>query len=113
MDKLFRKAFEELTLESLSGEQFQMLTQGYEEEKQELSTRAVTLDNEISAQQDKLLNADRFLAIVNRYTDIQELTPEIVREFIDRIVVYERSEPRKKKNYTQEVEVYFNFVGKI
>ena len=113
LNKLFRKAFEELTLENLSGEQFQMLTQGYEKEKQELFARAVTLENEISAQQDKLLNADRFLAIVNKYTDIRELTPEIVREFIDRIVVHERSEPCKKKNYTQEVEVYFNFVGKV
>lgn len=113
LDKLFRKAFEELTLENLSGEQFQMLTQGYEFEKQELSARAATLDNEISTQQDKLLNADRFLSIVDRYTDIRELTPEIVREFIDRIVVHERSAPWKKKNYTQEVEVYFNFVGKV
>lgn len=113
LDKLFRKAFEELTLENLSSEQFQMLTQGYEAEKQELSARAATLDNEINIQQDKLLNADRFLAIVDRYTDIRELTPEIVREFIDKIVVHERSEPWKKKNYTQEVEVYFNFVGKV
>lgn len=31
----------------------------------------------------------------------------------DRFVVHGRSEPWKKKNYTQEVEVYFNFVGKV
>ena len=112
LDKLFRKAFEELTLENLSAQQFQMLTQGYEIEKQELSARIATLDNEISAEQDKLLNADRFLKIVDKYTDIQKLTPEIVREFVDKIVVHERSEPWKKKNYTQQVDVYFNFVGK-
>ena len=52
-------------------------------------------------------------AIVDRYTDIGELTAEIVGEFIDRIVAHERFEPRKKKNYTQEVEVYFKFVGKV
>lgn len=113
LDKLFRKAFEELTLENLSSQQFQMLTQGYEAEKQELTPRVEVLEKEISTEQDKLLSADRFLAIVNRYTDIQALTPEIVREFIDRVVVHERSEPWKKKNYTQEVEVYFNFVGKV
>lgn len=113
LDKLFRKAFEELILENLSQQQFQMLTQGYKAEKQELAARAATLNNEITSQQNKMLNADRFLAIVERYTDIRELTPEIVREFIDRIVVHERSEPWKKKNYTQEVEVYFNFVGKV
>lgn len=85
----------------------------YEDEKQVLTARLTTLEEEISTQQDKLLNADRFLAIVDKYTDIQELTPEIVREFIDRIVVHERSERWKRKNYTQEVEVYFNFVGKV
>lgn len=113
LDKLFRKAFEELTLENLSSQQFQMLTQGYEAEKQELAPRVEVLEKEISTEEDKMLSADRFLAIVDRYTDIRELTPEIVREFIDRIVVHERSEPWKKKNYTQEVEVYFNFVGKV
>ncbi|MDD4389258.1 MAG: DUF4368 domain-containing protein [Eubacteriales bacterium] len=45
--------------------------------------------------------------------DIQELTPELVREFIEKIVVHDRSEPWKKKNYTQQVDVYFNFVGKV
>ncbi|MDD2355473.1 MAG: DUF4368 domain-containing protein [Lachnospiraceae bacterium] len=50
---------------------------------------------------------------MDRYTDIRELTPEIVREFIDRIVAHKRSESWKKKNYTQEIEVYFNFVGKV
>ncbi|WP_227831759.1 MULTISPECIES: DUF4368 domain-containing protein [unclassified Clostridioides] len=68
---------------------------------------------EIDAEQDKLLNADRFLKIVEKYTDIRELTSELVREFIEKIIVYERSEPRKKKNYTQQVEVYFNFVGRV
>lgn len=47
------------------------------------------------------------------YTDIQKVTPEIVREFIEKIVVHERSERWKKKNYTQQVDVYFNFVGKV
>lgn len=60
-----------------------------------------------------MLNADRFMSVVDRYTDIQELTPEIVREFVEKIVVYERSERWKKKNYTQQVDVYFNFMGKV
>ena len=70
-------------------------------------------EQEISTGKDTMLNADSFMAVVDRYTDIQNLTPEIVREFIDRIVVHERSEPYKKKNYTQQVDVYFNFVGRL
>lgn len=113
LDRLFRKAFEEMTLENLSEQQFKMLTQGYESEKQELAARSEMLKMEIDTEQDKMLNADRFLKIVDKYTDIRELTPELAREFIDKIVVHERSEPWKKKNYTQRVDVYFNFVGKV
>lgn len=113
LDKLFRKAFEEMTLENLPQQQFKLLTDGYEAEKQDLSARSAALKTEIESEQDKLLNADRFLKIMGKYTDIRELTPELVREFIDKIVVYERSEPWKKKNYTQQVDVYFNFVGRV
>ncbi|MEG2136914.1 MAG: DUF4368 domain-containing protein [Clostridia bacterium] len=47
------------------------------------------------------------------YTNIQALTPELVRGVIDKIVVHERSEAWKKKNCTQRADVYFNFVGKV
>lgn len=60
-----------------------------------------------------MLNADRFMAIVDRYMEIQALAPEIVQEFVQKIVVHERSEPWRKKYYTQQVDVYFNFVGKV
>ncbi len=113
LDKLFRKAFEQLALENLSEVQFKTLTGNYETEKQELIALTGKLEQEIAAGKDTILNADRSMAIVDRYTDIQELTPEIVREFIEKIVVHERSEPYKKKNYTQQVDVYFNFVGMV
>ncbi|WP_313133521.1 DUF4368 domain-containing protein [Anaerocolumna sp.] len=113
LDKLFRRAFEQLALENLSEAQFKALTGGYEDEKQELITLASKLEQEISTGRDTMLNADRFMAVVSRYTDIQALTPEIVREFIDKIVAHERSERWKKKNYTQQVDVYFNFVGRV
>ncbi|MGF7145905.1 ABC-type hemin transport system ATPase subunit [Anaerotaenia torta] len=113
LDKLFRKAFEQMALEHLSEQQFHMLTGGYETEKTALSNRAAELEQAIGGAKHKMLNADRFLKIVDKYTDIQELTPELVREFIEKIVVHDRSEPWKKKNYTQQVDVYFNFVGKV
>lgn len=113
LDKLFRKAFEQLALENLSKVQFKALTGNYETEKQELIALTGKLEQEIATGKDTILNADRFMAVVDRYTDIQELTTEIVREFVEKIVVYERSKPYKKKNYTQQVDVYFNFVGRV
>ena len=93
--------------------QFKSLTGGYEAEKQELLFMSERLKEEIDTEQGKMVSADRFLNIVDKYMDIRELTPEIVREFVEKIVVHERSEPYKKKNYTQQVDVYFNFVGRV
>ena len=111
LETLFRRSFEELALGHLSDGQFQTLVKGYEQEKAELEAKAETLRNEIVNQQDTLLNADRFRRLVDKYTDITELTPELVREFIQRIEIHERSGRYKKKHYTQQVDIYFNFIG--
>ncbi|WP_417084806.1 DUF4368 domain-containing protein [Evtepia gabavorous] len=105
LETLFRRSFEELALGHLSDGQFQTLVQGYEQEKAEM------LKDEIANRQDTLLNAERFRKLVDKYTDITELTPELVREFVERIEVHERSGRYKKKHYTQQVDIYFNFIG--
>lgn len=66
MDKLFRKAFEQLALENLSEAQFKALTDGYEAEKQELLTLSGKLEQEIIAGKKTMLNVDRFMAVVDR-----------------------------------------------
>lgn len=53
-DKLFRKAFKEMTLNNLSGQQFKLLTGVYEDEKQELSIRSNVLELEINSEQEKI-----------------------------------------------------------
>ena len=78
-----------------------MLVRGYEQEKAELEAKAETLKDEIANRQDTLLNAERFRKLVDKYTDITELMPELVREFVERIEVHERSGRYKKKHYTQ------------
>lgn len=113
LDKLLQKAFEQLPPENLSETQFKALTGNYETERQELTQRFGKPEHEIRSEKDTMLNVDRFPAVVGKYTDIQKLTPEIVREFIEKIARHERSEPWKKKNYTQQVDVYFNFVGRV
>ena len=80
LEKLFRAVFEQLALANLSETQFKALTGGYEEEKQELTIRSEMLEQKINAEKDRMLNADRFLKVVQRYTELQELTPEVVRE---------------------------------
>ncbi len=53
-----------------------------------------------------MLNTDRLMAVVDGNTAIQKPILKIVQEFVEKIVMYERSEPYKKKNDTQQVDVY-------
>lgn len=111
LETLFRRSFEELVLGHLSDGQFQTLVKGYKLEKAELEAKTETLKDKIANWQDTLQNADRFRKLVDKYTDIAERTPELVREFIQRIEIHERSGRHKKKHYTQQVDIYFNFIG--
>lgn len=113
LDKLFKKAFEESVLENLSQERFHMLTEEYEAGKSGLIERQIMLESDIAKQQEQMIGTERFLKLVDKYTDIQKLTSEIAREFIERIEIHNRSEPFKKKDYTQQIDIYFNFVGKL
>lgn len=57
------------------------------------------------------MNADGFLEIVKRYSDITELSLEILNEFIDKIVVHHREEINYIKQ--QRVEIYYKMIGFI
>ena len=55
-------------------------------------------------------DVDRFLSVVERYTDIPELTPCILHEFVEKIIVHAASDP-KGKNRTQEIDIYYKGIG--
>ena len=60
----------------------------------------------------KSANVERFLSVVERYTEIPELTPCILHEFVEKIVVHAASDP-KGKNRTQEIDIYYKGIGAL
>jgi len=109
LDTLFRKLYEDNALGKLSDHQFVAMTSGYEDEKKSLSERAAVLEREINTAAERKADVDRFIKIVGRYTDIQELTYENVHEFIDRILIHELD----KETDTRKIEIFYSFVGQI
>ena len=96
----------------LSDERFQKLSVGYEQEQHQLQEVAATLRGEIEAEERKSANVERFLSVVERYTEIPELTPCILHEFIEKIVVHAASDS-KGKNRTQEIDIYYKGIGAL
>ena len=69
------------------------------------------LREEIEAVECKSANVDRFLSIVDRYTEIPELTPHILHEFVEKIVIYAATDPHSKVNRRQQVDIYYKGIG--
>ena len=56
-------------------------------------------------------NASKFAAIVNKYSDFEELTPEVIHAFIDKIFVHEKA--KEGTHFRQTIEKVYNFVGAV
>ena len=59
---------------------------------------------------------DRFMKLVNKYSNITELNAEIIRTFVEKIIVHETEAldgKRRGKLRRQEIEIYYSFVGKV
>lgn len=75
----------------------------YSAERDECKAHIPQMEAELEAQEANIRGVDQFLKVVDRYLDIRELAPEILHGFVECSVVHERSQPWKKKNYTQKV----------
>ena len=109
LNVLFRKLYEDNALGRLSDEQFTFLTSGYDEEKRTLAQKIVELKQEIETATERSVDVKRFIALVRRYTAIDELTYENIHEFIDRILIHELD----KETNTRKIEIFYSFVGKV
>lgn len=95
----------------LTDERFHKLSTDYEAEQAGLQTQAAILREEIEEVEGKSANVDRFLSVVRQYTDIPELTPRILHEFVEKIVIHAATDPHSKINRRQEVDIYYKGIG--
>ena len=90
LDTLCEKVFEEKILGNLSQERILKLFGKYEEEQFELKAKIKNMKKVVAEEKKHQFNADGFLKIVRKYSEVEELTLGILQEFIDKIVVYHR-----------------------
>ncbi len=109
LNMLFRKLYEDNALGRISDEQFVFLTSSYEEEKKVLTQKIKELTSVINTATERNSDIKKFIALVHKYTRINELTYENVHEFIDRILIHELD----KETNTRKIEIFYSFVGKV
>lgn len=110
LDAIFKKLYEDSVLGRITAEQFQMLSASYTDEQAKLTETLPQRESEIRHLKETVSNTAAFLDKAKRYTDIQELTPELLRLFIQKIVVHEK-EVKWSKHAPQTVEIHYADIG--
>ena len=83
----------------------------YEAEQAQLTERAAELEKLLSDARQKAINADYFLSLVRKYTDIQELDAQIIREFVEKMYVYQAERIDGQK--VQRIRIVWNCIGEF
>lgn len=111
LDNIFKRLYEDNISGKLSDDRFHKLSTDYEREQRDLQSQALLLREEIEAAESESANVERFLSIVERYTDIPKLTPCILHEFVEKIVVHAATDPHSKTKRRQEIDIYYKGIG--
>ena len=109
LDRVFRKLYEDNALGKPTDQQFEMLTSGFDNERVELKIKLTELMDQINSVTERGADVDKFVEIVRRYTDVQELTFENVHELVDRILIHETDH----ETNTRKIEIYYSFVNHV
>ena len=112
LSAIFKRLYEDSVAGRITDERFAELSADYEAEQRQVRAHAAELQAELSKAQEATVNAERFMNIVRRHISFEELTPTLLREFIEKIVVHECSYD-ENKHRRQEIEIYYSFVGKV
>jgi len=111
LDEIIQRLYEDNIEGKISDERFAKMTANYEAEQQTLEKRVTELKSIMTEEKESALNVDHFLTLVRKYTDIKELTAEIIREFVEKIYVYkpERIDGRR----VQRIKIVWNCIGEF
>ena len=111
LDILLKKVYEDNALGRLPDKRYEMLSAGYEKEQAELEQSIKTCREQLTQYDEDTDRTEEFLALVHKYTDITELTPVIINEFVDKILVHKAEKIDGER--VMEIEIYLNFIGKV
>lgn len=112
LDGIIERLYGDNVSGKITDERFMKMSAKFEKEQAELNKKIPALHKEFSEIENENANIDRFMQIVRKYTEVEELTLAIVHEFIDRIIVHD-PENARGKNRVQRVEIVYNNIGVV
>ena len=111
IDNLFMHIYEDNVSGKITNDRFRNLSFNYDKEQQELKIKIEQLSKEIENTEKKDTDITQFISNVKKYTEITDLTPEILNELIEKILIHQAEKIDGKK--VQEIDIYYRGVGII
>ncbi len=111
IDNLFRHIYEDNVSGKITDERFRNLSFNYDNEQKELKIKIEQLAKDIDNTEKKETDLTQFISNVKKYTEITKLTPEILNELIEKILIHQSKKVNGKK--VQEIDIYYRGVGII
>ena len=111
LDGIIQRLYEDNIEGKVSDERFAKLTATYEAEQHTLEKRIAELERIMATTKNESLGVDTFLTLVRKYTDIKELDAEIIRVFVEKILVYKAE--KVDGHRVQRIKIIYNGIGEI
>ena len=113
IDSLLCKAYEDKVFGKMDDSVYISLEAKYVAERNSLVSENKILEDRVKKYEKGQISPKRFLKLIKKYESFDELTPVMINELIDRIVVHKKIVDFDQPYDTQEIEIYFNFIGKV
>ena len=110
LERLMCRIYEDMILEKIPSSRYEILNSQYETEQRALSKEIEDLELEISRYENETDKVRKFISLISRYENFDELTNTMINEFVEKIIIHERDR-KGSQTSRQKIEIYFNFIG--
>lgn len=111
IDTIIQRLYEDNISGKLSDERFSKMSATYEREQKGLEISTSELRIAVENCEQKKVNIKSFMKLVKSYTEPEQLTPEILRMFVEKVVVHAKDESNGRR--VRRIDIYYNFVGQF
>jgi len=112
LERLLNKIYEDNALGRLPEKRYESLLKTYGDEQGTLENEIMEIQSAVEKYEDDSGRAERFMKLVERYTDFEEITPIMIHEFVEKIVVHSK-ENQYVQSSPQRIEIHLNFIGEF
>ena len=111
VDRKFAKLYEDWTDGRITEYNFNMMSQKFQTEQQELTEKIGRLTTELEAEKQTTVDAETWISLIKQYANPTELTAELLNTLIEKIVIHEAATVDGMRE--QDIDIYYRFIGKI